>query len=1045
MLDGNGNQSTQSTWLSTAVPASTSVWNIAIIHQAPYSTGRYGDIAASQLPYGQYGIDFVISGHNHHFQRLLKADGGADVRYFIDGYGGSLPSGLGHSYCNYSTTAATSEFCLAETPGAIKITASNTSITFQYYSSAGALQNTYTQDAEVPGPTITTAGTLLPFSTEPGTPSAAQSYTVSGSLLTAGILITAPSGFEIATASGGPYSASFTLPQSGGTVASTTIYVRLTGAEGTFSGNITHVSAGATTKNVAVSGTAGWCATVSFQQGTDGYTGARDTYLRQANPTYNYGVATPLLVDSDEPNSSSNDASPLLYWDISSIPAGSTISSASITVNVQNVTDATPGFNLYDMTRAWTEGTGNGSATGNGATWNTYDGSNAWPGGAGGAGAADRGTTALANLAATSTGSYQVSLNAAGLTVLESWANTPANNKGLMIHAGTEDNGMDISSREAVTVTARPKLTIAYCASGTAPTIVTAGTLTTFQTEPGTPSGYQTYTVSGANLTADIHVQAPAGFEIATASGGPYSSSLTLPQSGGTVGSTTIYVRLTGAAEGSFSGNITHTSSGATQKNVAVSGTVSLANDPPEQPVLVRPLDNATGVTLPPTLEVTVTDPDEDDMCVTFYGREAGSAAGEDFSFFVYPDTQNLAASATLAAAFNAMSQYIADNKTALNVAFATSVGDIVNSAGSTTEWGRADAAYDILDAAGVPYSVGPGNHDLGTLYSTNFGNARFSGKTWYGGYYTGANDNYNNYSLFSASGMDFIVINLQYQVGSGALDWADARLKQYSGRRGIVVQHDILNLNNSWLNQTAYNALSDNPNLFLMLCGHMHTTSDGSAYRLQTRTGMDPVHILLTDYQDLSTAPNTGFLRMLTFKPAGDEIYAQVYSPYGNVYRTSESNYEQFTMAYDMAGGAAFEELGQVCNIASGDNASFSWAGLAANTEYEWYAVVADGSESTTGPTWSFTTGTATGTLGDVNGDGDANSTDALIILSADADMNTAQFCPMNCGDVNGDGLVNSTDALIVLSYDAQMTVPFPVGQAGCPLIVTQPPGCGL
>ena len=71
---------------------------------------------------------------------------------------------------------------------------------------------------------------------------------------------------------------------------------------------------------------------------------------------------------------------------------------------------------------------------------------------------------------------------------------------------------------------------------------------------------------------------------------------------------------------------------------------------------------------------------------------------------------------------------------------------------------------------------------------------------------------------------------------------------------------------------------------------------------------------------------------------------------------------------------------------------------------------------------------------LGGVNGDGAVNSTDALIILSADVGINTSQFCPMNCGDVNADGLVNSTDALIILSYDVGMTVPFPVGAGACP-----------
>ncbi len=265
MLDGNGNQSTQSAWLATAVPASTSTWNIAVLHQAPYSTGYYGDIAASQLTYGTYGIDFVISGHNHHYQRLVKADGGKTVRYFIDGYGGT--DAANHSECGTHTSSATSEVCLANVPGALKITASDTSIMFQYYSSTGVLQDTYTQDAEPTGPSITTSvSSLSAFSTAPGTPSVAQTYTVSGSNLTADISVAAPAGFELST-NGSTYASGLTLTQSGGAVGTTTIYARLTGAtEGSFSGNIAHTSSGATQKDVAVSGTVACCSTVSFQQ-----------------------------------------------------------------------------------------------------------------------------------------------------------------------------------------------------------------------------------------------------------------------------------------------------------------------------------------------------------------------------------------------------------------------------------------------------------------------------------------------------------------------------------------------------------------------------------------------------------------------------------------------------------------------------------------------------------------------------------------------------------------------------------------------------------
>jgi hypothetical protein len=173
----------------------------------------------------------------------------------------------------------------------------------------------------------------------------------------------------------------------------------------------------------------------------------------------------------------------------------------------------------------------------------------------------------------------------------------------------------------------------------------------------------------------------------------------------------------------------------------------------------------------------------------------------------------------------------------------------------------------DILDTGGVPYSVGPGNHDIAmgtTYYTTYFGNSRFSGKPWYQGYYTSGSENYNNYSFFSAGGMDFILINLQYNAGTGALDWADALLKANPTKRGIVEQHDILNTDNSWANQTTYNALSDNPNLFLMLCGHMHTSNDGSAYRLENRTGIIP-SISLNRFQ-ITRAQHTGYMRMLTF-----------------------------------------------------------------------------------------------------------------------------------------------------------------------------------
>ncbi|OQA95593.1 MAG: Di-glucose binding within endoplasmic reticulum [Bacteroidetes bacterium ADurb.Bin217] len=90
------------------------------------------------------------------------------------------------------------------------------------------------------------------------------------------------------------------------------------------------------------------------------------------------------------------------------------------------------------------------------------------------------------------------------------------------------------------------------------------------------PSAYQAYTVSGSNLSEDITVTAPTNYEISISSGSGYGASLTLTESSGTVTTTTIYVRLkAGLGVAAYNGEvISHTSTGATTKNVTCSGSV---------------------------------------------------------------------------------------------------------------------------------------------------------------------------------------------------------------------------------------------------------------------------------------------------------------------------------------------------------------------------------------------------------------------------------------------------------------------------------------
>jgi hypothetical protein len=133
----------------------------------------------------------------------------------------------------------------------------------------------------------------------------------------------------------------------------------------------------------------------------------------------------------------------------------------------------------------------------------------------------------------------------------------------------------------------------------------------------------------------------------------------------------------------------------------------------------------------------------------------------------------------------------------------------------------------------------------------THFGLSRFAGRTYFQGGYNSSNR--NNYQFFSASGLDFIVINLAYNANTAGtqavMDWADALLKAHPNRRAIVTSHWLIGTGNpaAWggHGQAVYDNLKDNPNLFLMLCGHIH----GEGQRADVFEGRT-VHTVLQDYQ---------------------------------------------------------------------------------------------------------------------------------------------------------------------------------------------------
>jgi acid phosphatase len=83
--DGNTSTSNQKQWLEAAVEASDAHWKIAIFHHPAYTSGvSYAPgKTALRWDWRNLGIDLVLSGHSHNYERLI-IDG---MTYVVAGIG----------------------------------------------------------------------------------------------------------------------------------------------------------------------------------------------------------------------------------------------------------------------------------------------------------------------------------------------------------------------------------------------------------------------------------------------------------------------------------------------------------------------------------------------------------------------------------------------------------------------------------------------------------------------------------------------------------------------------------------------------------------------------------------------------------------------------------------------------------------------------------------------------------------------------------------------------------------------------------------------
>jgi Calcineurin-like phosphoesterase len=306
-------------------------------------------------------------------------------------------------------------------------------------------------------------------------------------------------------------------------------------------------------------------------------------------------------------------------------------------------------------------------------------------------------------------------------------------------------------------------------------------------------------------------------------------------------------------------------------------------------------------------------------LCVLsgFVSRAAAPApaseAGAPFTIVMLPDTQHY--SRRYPELFMAQTEWIKANRDKENIAFVTHVGDVVNDRKKgTNEWLVAQKAMSVLDGV-VPWGVSIGNHDFdgtacrpdqATCFLKYFGPQRFRRYPWFGGAST---NGLNTCQLFSAGGVDFIILHLELDVPDFAIQWASEVLQAHPNRAAIVTTHSYLNAvsgTNGYNDavskygnsgQDVWNKLVRcHPQIFLVLCGHHQRTV--AYHQISTNDAGHKVVEMLADYQKGHNGGDA-FLRLLRFLPDQGEIAVRTYSPALEEFKTDPKN--QFTVPLDL------------------------------------------------------------------------------------------------------------------------------------------------
>jgi len=249
---------------------------------------------------------------------------------------------------------------------------------------------------------------------------------------------------------------------------------------------------------------------------------------------------------------------------------------------------------------------------------------------------------------------------------------------------------------------------------------------------------------------------------------------------------------------------------------------------------------------------------------------------------------------------FNAMMQWVLENKDKRNIEYLLHVGDITNN-NAEEEWKNARKAFDIIEGK-IPYVLAAGNHDYdhtpGRLTHMNDYFKVEDQKKWptFGDVYEPGKLE-NHYQFMEINGQKWIVLSLEMGPRKEVIAWANKVLKEHEDRLAIILTHGYLYYGNERYNHlrggqraSPYNFYGEgadgemmwnqlvrkHPNVMMVICGHLSSQYVG--YRKDNADHGNIVHQMLVDYEKMRGG--NGFLRVLEFLPDGKTVQVRTYSP---------------------------------------------------------------------------------------------------------------------------------------------------------------------